>query len=79
MALLAAGTAGAFWTDGGGGTALYAPTKTKEIDQHDTQSRPLVQYFKHIGPGDQLLTMSSNMTLGGQSGSWTERMDEMGI
>lgn len=30
LALLAAGAAGAFWTEAGGGTALYAPTKTKK-------------------------------------------------
>lgn len=46
MALLAAGAAGAFWTEAGGGTALYAPTKTKEADQHhDITHTALVQLY----------------------------------
>lgn len=42
LALLAAGAAGAFWIDAGGGTALYVPIRTEETGQHhDIQIRPL--------------------------------------
>lgn len=45
-ALLAAGAAEAFWTEAGGGTALYAPANTREYDQHhDTQDRPQYNYM----------------------------------
>lgn len=36
LALLAAGAAGVFWTEAGGGTALYAPTQKMEHDQYLT-------------------------------------------
>lgn len=58
LALLAAGAAGAFWIDAGGGTALYVPIRTEESGQHcDMHTRPSVQYFNGIRPGDLLWTV----------------------
>lgn len=42
LALLAAGAAGAFWTEAGGGTALYAPTNDQH---HNIQHRVSAQLY----------------------------------